>query len=189
MITNDNSFHYNSGLLFFPTSGPPSADFLFLTIIYRESHCSLLPLRPEELTGAKSTSAHFVWIATCFQCKMHKRRWKIESGELVSTRCIHHHKLVSCDTGPQDTAIKFGRHLSWSSASVHLNENGYCWRFRRHNYLFCRFSHTLMNIDTSEPTEPNPSVPEIAQSFLYLPLSLTESVCGHLILCDEQIEL
>lgn len=68
MIVSDNGFHDNRGLIFHFRITLCWL-FLFLAVIYRLFHCSLVPLSREEITRANSTSVHFASLAAYFQSK------------------------------------------------------------------------------------------------------------------------
>lgn len=122
--------------------------FLFLATIYREVHCSVVPLRPEELRGGEVNFCSFWLDSSLFfsvQCTEIRRR--IASGKLVGAGIIHHHRLFASDTDPHDTVTILRRSLSSSSASVSPYRDGYSWRFGRHNFLSCTLPHILKNTE------------------------------------------
>lgn len=107
-----------------------------------------------------------------FLCNIHYSKTEDWEWWTSGSWFIHHHKLVSADRDPRDTFVRLVRHLSCSSASVHLNRDSYYWRIRRRNYLFHRFSHILKN---TEHLQTPRTISQCPWDSSKLPLSSSES--------------
>jgi hypothetical protein len=122
---DDNSFHNNRGQ--FSAWITPCWLFLFLAVICRLFHCSLVPLKPEEITRANST----LFILPGWQPILSLKNTLGDKNEDWQWWITYPLVWASFAWQTLKLHLQLRGTFVWPSASVCLTRGRYCWRFGR----------------------------------------------------------